>query len=74
MGVEGSVQDAHEVSSTRVITHHLSLHIFQKKNKGIIMVTFNADVLACGRKVVNISTLAGLMFIHCSFCGFYEFI
>ncbi|NXH60791.1 DPEP2 Dipeptidase, partial [Rhabdornis inornatus] len=29
-----------------------------KKNKGIIMVTFNADVLACGRKVVNISTLA----------------
>uniref|UniRef100_A0A8D2NM22 Dipeptidase n=1 Tax=Zosterops lateralis melanops TaxID=1220523 RepID=A0A8D2NM22_ZOSLA len=25
---------------------------------GIIMVTFNADVLACGRKVVNISTLA----------------
>ncbi|XP_030907876.1 dipeptidase 2 isoform X1 [Melopsittacus undulatus] len=29
-----------------------------KKNKGIIMVTFNADVLACGRKVVNVSTLA----------------
>ncbi|NXH45988.1 DPEP2 Dipeptidase, partial [Dicaeum eximium] len=29
-----------------------------KENKGIIMVTFNADVLACGRKVVNISTLA----------------
>ncbi|NXI79261.1 DPEP2 Dipeptidase, partial [Rhipidura dahli] len=29
-----------------------------KKNKGIIMVTFNADVLACGRKAVNISTLA----------------
>ncbi|NXC53325.1 DPEP2 Dipeptidase, partial [Aleadryas rufinucha] len=29
-----------------------------KKNKGIIMVTFNADVLACGRKVINISTLA----------------
>ncbi|XP_059337606.1 dipeptidase 2-like isoform X2 [Ammospiza nelsoni] len=29
-----------------------------KKNKGIIMVSFNADVLACGRKVVNISTLA----------------
>ncbi|KAF4792998.1 Dipeptidase 2 [Turdus rufiventris] len=29
-----------------------------KRNKGIIMVTFNADVLACGRKVVNISTLA----------------
>ncbi|NWU27444.1 DPEP2 Dipeptidase, partial [Dyaphorophyia castanea] len=29
-----------------------------KKNKGIIMVTFNADVLACGREVVNISTLA----------------
>ncbi|NWR15931.1 DPEP2 Dipeptidase, partial [Emberiza fucata] len=29
-----------------------------KKNKGIIMVTFNADALACGRKVVNISTLA----------------
>ncbi|NXD28333.1 DPEP2 Dipeptidase, partial [Spelaeornis formosus] len=29
-----------------------------KKNKGIIMVTFNADLLACGRKVVNISTLA----------------
>ncbi|NWW14120.1 DPEP2 Dipeptidase, partial [Oreocharis arfaki] len=29
-----------------------------KKNKGIIMVTFNADVLACGRKTVNISTLA----------------
>uniref|UniRef100_A0A8C0EIS1 Dipeptidase n=1 Tax=Bubo bubo TaxID=30461 RepID=A0A8C0EIS1_BUBBB len=30
----------------------------QLKNKGIIMVTFNADVLACGRKVVNVSTLA----------------
>ncbi|XP_010138948.1 PREDICTED: dipeptidase 2-like [Buceros rhinoceros silvestris] len=29
-----------------------------KKKKGIIMVTFNADVLACGRKVVNVSTLA----------------
>ncbi|KAJ7420278.1 Dipeptidase 2 [Pitangus sulphuratus] len=29
-----------------------------KKNKGIIMVTFNADALACGRNVVNISTLA----------------
>ncbi|XP_067158706.1 dipeptidase 2-like isoform X3 [Apteryx mantelli] len=29
-----------------------------KRNKGIIMVTFNADVLACGRKVVNVSTLA----------------
>ncbi|NXS55436.1 DPEP2 Dipeptidase, partial [Brachypteracias leptosomus] len=29
-----------------------------KKNKGIIMVTFNADVLACGRKVVNVSTVA----------------
>ncbi|NXP18359.1 DPEP2 Dipeptidase, partial [Scytalopus superciliaris] len=29
-----------------------------KKNKGIIMLTFNADALACGRKVVNISTLA----------------
>ncbi|NWQ92707.1 DPEP2 Dipeptidase, partial [Burhinus bistriatus] len=29
-----------------------------KKNKGIIMVTFNANVLACGRKVVNVSTLA----------------
>ncbi|KFQ26862.1 Dipeptidase 2, partial [Mesitornis unicolor] len=29
-----------------------------KKNKGIIMVTFNADVLACGKKYVNISTLA----------------
>ncbi|XP_021263937.1 dipeptidase 2-like isoform X2 [Numida meleagris] len=29
-----------------------------KMNKGIIMVTFNADVLACGRKVVNVSTLA----------------
>uniref|UniRef100_A0A8B9EE11 Dipeptidase n=1 Tax=Anser cygnoides TaxID=8845 RepID=A0A8B9EE11_ANSCY len=29
-----------------------------KRNRGIIMVTFNADVLACGRKVVNISTLA----------------
>ncbi|GAB0195637.1 dipeptidase 2-like [Grus japonensis] len=29
-----------------------------KKNKGIIMVTFNADVLACGRKVVNVFTLA----------------
>ncbi|NXQ07804.1 DPEP2 Dipeptidase, partial [Vidua macroura] len=29
-----------------------------KKNKGIIMVSFNADVLACGREVVNISTLA----------------
>ncbi|XP_065589386.1 dipeptidase 2-like isoform X1 [Cyrtonyx montezumae] len=29
-----------------------------KKNNGIIMVTFNADVLACGRKVVNVSTLA----------------
>ncbi|NXL30929.1 DPEP2 Dipeptidase, partial [Glaucidium brasilianum] len=29
-----------------------------QKNKGIIMVTFNADVLACGRKVVNVSTLA----------------
>ncbi|NXO91972.1 DPEP2 Dipeptidase, partial [Certhia brachydactyla] len=29
-----------------------------KKNKGIIMVSFNADVLACGRKIVNISTLA----------------
>ncbi|NWW90970.1 DPEP2 Dipeptidase, partial [Rhynochetos jubatus] len=29
-----------------------------KKNKGIIMVTFNADALACGRKVVNVSTLA----------------
>uniref|UniRef100_A0A8C5TQP1 Dipeptidase n=1 Tax=Malurus cyaneus samueli TaxID=2593467 RepID=A0A8C5TQP1_9PASS len=29
-----------------------------KMNKGIIMVTFNADVLACGRKSVNISTLA----------------
>ncbi|KAF1405124.1 Dipeptidase 2, partial [Spheniscus humboldti] len=29
-----------------------------KKNKGIIMVTFNADVLACGRKVINVSTLA----------------
>ncbi|NWV12498.1 DPEP2 Dipeptidase, partial [Ptilonorhynchus violaceus] len=29
-----------------------------KKNKGIIMVNFDADVLACGRKVVNISTLA----------------
>ncbi|XP_051485052.1 dipeptidase 2-like isoform X4 [Apus apus] len=29
-----------------------------KKNKGIIMVTFNADVLACGRKAVNVSTLA----------------
>ncbi|NXW89043.1 DPEP2 Dipeptidase, partial [Alopecoenas beccarii] len=29
-----------------------------KKNKGIIMVTFNADVLACGKKVVNVSTLA----------------
>ncbi|NXT07907.1 DPEP2 Dipeptidase, partial [Prunella fulvescens] len=29
-----------------------------KKNKGIIMVTFNADILACGRKVVTISTLA----------------
>lgn len=41
-------------------THHQSLPFFQKKNKGIIMVTFNADVLACGRKVVNVSTLAGL--------------
>uniref|UniRef100_A0A8C5TVH8 Dipeptidase n=1 Tax=Malurus cyaneus samueli TaxID=2593467 RepID=A0A8C5TVH8_9PASS len=30
----------------------------QLMNKGIIMVTFNADVLACGRKSVNISTLA----------------
>ncbi|XP_040427460.1 dipeptidase 2-like isoform X2 [Cygnus olor] len=30
----------------------------QKRNRGIIMVTFNADVLACGRKVANISTLA----------------
>ncbi|NWX89779.1 DPEP2 Dipeptidase, partial [Nothoprocta ornata] len=29
-----------------------------KRNKGIIMVTFNADVLACGRKVVNVSTVA----------------
>ncbi|XP_009676573.1 dipeptidase 2 isoform X5 [Struthio camelus] len=29
-----------------------------KNNKGIIMVTFNADVLACGRKAVNVSTLA----------------
>ncbi|XP_014797587.1 PREDICTED: dipeptidase 2-like [Calidris pugnax] len=29
-----------------------------KKNKGIIMVTFSANVLACGRKVVNVSTLA----------------
>ncbi|XP_063190377.1 dipeptidase 2-like isoform X2 [Chroicocephalus ridibundus] len=29
-----------------------------KKNKGIIMVTFNANVLACGRKVVNVSTVA----------------
>ncbi|NWZ23227.1 DPEP2 Dipeptidase, partial [Asarcornis scutulata] len=29
-----------------------------KRNRGIIMVTFNADVLACGREVVNISTLA----------------
>ncbi|NXX79749.1 DPEP2 Dipeptidase, partial [Urocolius indicus] len=29
-----------------------------KKNKGIIMVTFNADVLVCGRKVVTVSTLA----------------
>ncbi|XP_040427459.1 dipeptidase 2-like isoform X1 [Cygnus olor] len=29
-----------------------------KRNRGIIMVTFNADVLACGRKVANISTLA----------------
>ncbi|NXT90685.1 DPEP2 Dipeptidase, partial [Anhinga rufa] len=29
-----------------------------KKNKGIIMVTFSADILACGREVVNVSTLA----------------
>ncbi|NXJ00082.1 DPEP2 Dipeptidase, partial [Psophia crepitans] len=29
-----------------------------KQNKGIIMVTFNADVLACGRKAVNVFTLA----------------
>lgn len=50
-------------------THRLSLHIFQKKKKGIIMVTFNADVLACGRKVVNVSTLAGLKLLYCSFCG-----
>lgn len=52
-----------------VSTNCLSLPIFQKKNKGIIMVTFNADVLACGRKVVNVSTLAGLKLIFCSFCG-----
>lgn len=57
------------LQDTRVSTRHLSLHIFQKKNKGIIMVTFNADVLACGRKVVNVSTLAGLKLIYCSFCG-----
>ncbi|KAM6253038.1 dipeptidase 2-like isoform 2-T3 [Porphyrio hochstetteri] len=29
-----------------------------KKNRGIIMVTFHADVLACGRKAANIYTLA----------------
>ncbi|NXA34721.1 DPEP2 Dipeptidase, partial [Eudromia elegans] len=29
-----------------------------KRNRGIIMVTFNADVLACGREVVNVSTVA----------------
>lgn len=58
----------------QVFIYHLSLHIFQKKNKGIIMVTFNADLLACGRKVVNISTLAGLMLIYWIFGGFYEFV
>ncbi|KGL82128.1 Dipeptidase 2, partial [Tinamus guttatus] len=36
----------------------LSVCLFQKSNKGIIMVTFNADVLACGRKAVTVSTLA----------------
>lgn len=55
------------LQAMQVSTHCQFLPIFQKKNKGIIMVTFNADVLACGRKAVNVSTLAGLKLIYCSF-------
>uniref|UniRef100_U3I9A3 Dipeptidase n=1 Tax=Anas platyrhynchos platyrhynchos TaxID=8840 RepID=U3I9A3_ANAPP len=43
---------------SRNVPDDILQQLVSKRNRGIIMVTFNADVLACGREVVNISTLA----------------